>query len=106
MKYKVTYITPITSAVLPYHWEEGSDRLEWNSPSPGMRAATEEVIANGDLDRYVGPHDLITRDGVSTTVVTIFNTQAGAQKYEAVIRANNEGTEQNYTLTIEEFPDA
>ena len=101
MKYRTTFKTH-HETVLPYHWDEGSDRLEWQSPTSGMRTLLEQLIDEGHLDRYVGPNDSITRDGFQATVITHFNTLEGAQRYATAVTSYSD----LYTCVIDEIPDA
>ena len=99
MKYLVI-VTTNHESVLPYHWTEGADRLEWQSPYEGMRVLLERLVSEGHLDRYVGPNDDITRDGVKGTSLTHFNTLEGATLFKAAVERPD-----ITTVEITEVPD-
>ena len=103
MKYKIT-LTTHHEHVLPYHWEEGDDRLEWQSPNQQMRELLETLINGGHLSRYVGPDDSITRDGINSYVTSVFNTLEGINLYKGTIESF--GGDQLAFSEVEEIPEA
>jgi hypothetical protein len=65
-------------------WTPGMDRLAWWSPYPDNRELLEELIAAGDLSRYVEHDDRVEETETEVLFHTIYNTLEGATRVQTL----------------------
>lgn len=82
-------------------WQPGMDRLAWWSPYPDNRELLEELIAAGDLSRYVEHDDRVEETETEIFFHTIYNTLEGATRVQTL---KQDIPNINY-ITIVERPD-
>lgn len=78
MKYELK--ATITKGTVVAYWTPGMDRLSFTSPYGNVQLVKEEMIASGELSRYVEHDDRVEETEDALIVHTIYNTQSAADR--------------------------
>ena len=77
MKYLLKAEWENMEMILPFHWIEGMDRLEWESPYEGNLKFLKLCVYKGWIDQYVTEYDSVVKqeNGLVTYILCINNLE-------------------------------
>ena len=77
MKYLLKAEWQNIDMILPFHWSEGMDRLEWESPYTSNLKFLTWCVNNGWIDQYVTKYDSVVKqeNGLVTYILCINNLE-------------------------------
>ena len=102
MKYLLKAEWQNTDMIFPFHWSEGMDRLEWESPYKDSMDFLHMCLDNGWIDRYLTKYDsVVNQENGSVAFITCINNLEGLEASKAWY------LEQNFEIimSVTELPD-